>query len=267
MNRRAFLYGAGATAAAGAGALGYGWLIEPERIGFTTHALPGDRFMASGSVAQITDLHLKEVGDEHEAIASEVERRSADIIVITGDSVDATADLDLLRDFLALLPYGVPKFAILGNWEHWGRVDLGRLAAAYERANGTLLVNRSVTHDGPGGSVRISGLDDLVGGSPQPAAIAPEHGASAPHILLAHCPAQRDRLPPETAVDLVLSGHTHGGQVQVLGRAPLVPRGSGGYLEGWYGGGGPPMYVSRGIGTSVLPIRFGAPPEVSFFAA
>jgi predicted MPP superfamily phosphohydrolase len=65
----------------------------------------------------------------------------------------------------------------------------------------------------------------------------------------------------------MLSGHTHGGQVTVGGWAPLVPPGSGRYVRGWFrGDGAPPLYVSRGIGTSVLPIRFGATPELAVFA-
>lgn len=67
-------------------------------------------------------------------------------------------------------------------------------------------------------------------------------------------------------VDLVLSGHMHGGQVRLLGWAPMRPPGSGDYVAGWYRGpGAPPMYVCRGVGTSVLPVRIGARPEVAFF--
>jgi hypothetical protein len=78
--------------------------------------------------------------------------------------------------------------------------------------------------------------------------------------------AQRDLIRAGGgSVDLMLSGHTHGGQVQIFGCAPRVPRGSGRYREGWYEDAGPVMYVSRGVGTSVLPVRLGARPEVSFF--
>ncbi len=66
--------------------------------------------------------------------------------------------------------------------------------------------------------------------------------------------------------------HTHGGQVKILGRAPAIPRGSGSYVEGWYQGaaeaGGQaraPLYVSRGIGTTFLPVRLGSTPEIAVF--
>ena len=64
------------------------------------------------------------------------------------------------------------------------------------------------------------------------------------------------------AVSLMLSGHTHGGQIAPAGLPIVTPPGSGRYVTGWYVEGGPPMYVSRGIGTSTLPIRLGASPEL-----
>ena len=63
----------------------------------------------------------------------------------------------------------------------------------------------------------------------------------------------------------MLSGHTHGGQLQVLGWAPVLPRGSGGYVSGWYRKVRPYLYVSRGLASSVVPLRLGAPPEVACF--
>jgi predicted MPP superfamily phosphohydrolase len=64
----------------------------------------------------------------------------------------------------------------------------------------------------------------------------------------------------------MLAGHTHGGQIRVFGFAPVLPRGSGGDVSGWYRGDGRlPLYVSRGIGTSLIRARLGAPPEVSLF--
>jgi predicted MPP superfamily phosphohydrolase len=59
-----------------------------------------------------------------------------------------------------------------------------------------------------------------------------------------------------------LSGHTHGGQVAPFGIATILPPGCGRYVAGWYRDSGPPMYVSRGIGTSLFPVRIGATPEL-----
>lgn len=256
---------------AGLGGLGYGSLIEPRWLQLAIQPLPAGRRGSTpvASLAQISDLHLKGIGEQHSKIAEEFRRRSPDLVVITGDSIDSPGAVPMLEEFLSLLPYAIAKYAILGNWEYWGGVDVNRLGAAYERANGTLLVNRSVEHGTSAGTVRISGLDDLVGGTPDPEAVLGEAdgpGEADLHLLLAHCPAQRDLVRwGSGSVDLMLSGHTHGGQVQIFGYAPWVPRGSGRYLQGWYEEAGPPMYVCRGVGTSVLPVRFGARPEVTFF--
>lgn len=270
MNRRRFLFGLGASAAAGAGCLSYARFIEPGWLEITERRLPrpgpgSDRSLPS--IVQISDLHLDRLGDEHHEIAAEVARRAPDLIAFTGDSVDREAGLPVLRRFLGLLPPETPKFAILGNWEHWGHIDFRVLGRIYESAGCRLLVNRSVVQETPRGAIRISGVDDLVGGRPDLRPLMSAGRDGRPHLLLAHCPAHRDRIPDPRAFDLVLSGHTHGGQVQILGHAPLVPRGSGRYVEGWYRDGAPPMYVSRGIGTSVLPVRFGSRPEVVFFTA
>lgn len=261
MNRRKLLI-TGAAGLAGGAALGsYARFIEPGRIEYTfpRHGLAG-----APSFAHVSDLHLRELTGVHEDIAAEMARREPGFVVLTGDSVDRTADLPLLAEFLALLP-PVPKFAILGNWEHWGGVDVKRLRQVYERADTRLLVNEVQLHEG----VAIAGLDDLVGGRPEPGRIAaalPDGGA---RLLLAHCPAQRDSLNAASGAprwDLVLSGHTHGGQVRVFGAAPVRPPGSGRYVAGWYRDARPALYVSRGVGTSVLPVRFGARPEVAFFS-
>jgi len=66
-------------------------------------------------------------------------------------------------------------------------------------------------------------------------------------------------------IDLILSGHTHGGQVKLLGFIPYLPQGSGKYVSGWYLDQHKQLYVSKGIGTSILPIRFGARAEISIF--
>lgn len=82
---------------------------------------------------------------------------------------------------------------------------------------------------------------------------------------MSHCPEHRDIIAKEKGnltIVLVLSGHTHGGQISFLGFAPFKPQGSGKYLKGWYKETEPKMYISKGVGTSILPIRFGARAEM-----
>lgn len=283
MNRRRFLLVSGAAAAAGALSLGgYAGVVEPRRLQLTRHAVnrrtsPAQREV---TVAQITDLHLQRVGGLHRCMAARVNALRPDLVLITGDSVDRAGRLGELASLLALLDRQTSKFAILGNWEHWSGVDLGELTDVYRRANCRLLVNESVVHEIGGRGVRITGLNDLVGGRPDARRAFADTGSADAHLLMAHCPQHRDRLavapvafagaePPRidpAGITLMLSGHTHGGQVNVLGWTPVLPRGSGRYVRGWFRDpGAPPLYVSRGIGTSMAPVRFGAAPEVPVF--
>ncbi|MBW3572222.1 MAG: metallophosphoesterase [Gemmatimonadetes bacterium] len=282
MNRRRFVALAGGGAVAGL--VGDAWLVEPRRVQFTHHAVNARTLPEQRAVrfVQLTDLHLQQVGRMHRGIAARVRRLAPDFIVLTGDSVDRADRLGELASFLALLDRATPKYAILGNWEHWGRVDLDELAAVYRDANCRLLVNDFAVHHGGGRSLRLTGLDDLLGGRPDPGKAFGGPQQVDAHVVLAHCPEHRDVLrrlavpgqvewrPPSPApfqaAALMLSGHTHGGQVNLFGWAPMLPEGTGRYVRGWFRDpGAVPLYVSRGIGTSVLPVRLGARPEVAVF--
>lgn len=282
MSRRRFvaLAGGGAVAALA----GNAYLVEPRRVQFTHHAVNARTSAEQRAVrlVQITDLHLQQVGRMHRRIAAEVNRLAPDFIVLTGDAVDRADRLGELRSFLALLDPATPGYAILGNWEHWARVNLDELDALYRAANCRLLINDHAVHETGGRAIRITGMDDLIGGRPDSAkALGTGPGADA-HLLLAHCPKHRDVLARRTVprrgempaspstfstdATLVLSGHTHGGQVNLFGWAPMVPKGSRPYVRGWFREPDKsPMYVCRGIGTSVVPMRLGARPEVAVF--
>jgi predicted MPP superfamily phosphohydrolase len=94
-----------------------------------------------------------------------------------------------------------------------------------------------------------------------------------PLLLLAHAPGDLTRIAAVAAAEglrpptLSLSGHTHGGQLRVPGLPALLPPHSGRFVAGWYDLGSWPAYVSRGVGTSVVPARFACRPEVACFSA
>jgi predicted MPP superfamily phosphohydrolase len=284
VNRRRFLaaLGAGGTALAG-----YARFGEPNRLELTRHAIEPGRSPGRVPItlAQVSDLHLQRIGSLHHHVAERLARARPDVVLFTGDSIDRAEKLPVFAELLALLELRVPSYAILGNWEHWGGVDLDALARLYGRHGGRLLVNETAVHHHQGRRLAITGLDDLVGGRPDLLAAVRSAEPANARLLLAHCPAHRDRLlydQPEVRVGgalvrpgvdlealdfkMMLSGHTHGGQVAFLGAAPLLPQGSGRYARGWFREPGQiPLYVSRGIGTSVIPVRFGSVPEVAVF--
>jgi len=281
MSRRQFLVGAlGVGFTAGGG----GSLInERNQIEISRHVLNSEASLSGGRVSfvQLSDLHLHHIGRHEMHIAEAVNRLQPDFLVITGDTIDRADRLSVLESFLRLLePIG--GYAVLGNWEHQSQVDIGALDRTYALHNINLLVNQSVVLKHRGKRLLITGLDDLVLGSPDIHRALDGAMPARLHLILAHCPAQRDvflhdaawgssfdptpsTLSGKNGGVLVLSGHTHGGQICVGGWAPVLPMGSGRYVAGWYTDGPIPLYVSRGLGTTLLPIRFGAVPEIAYF--
>jgi len=243
-----------------------GLLLEPNRFTVSRHRLgsAGDSDPTPFRLAVLTDLHLGSVGRFEESVAEGVAALDPHAILIVGDAIDQGHALPILDSFLSLLPVAVPKYATLGNWEHWCGVNLRQLASTYDKHAGRLLVNESVRISHQGRSATLVGVDDLVGGKPDIERAFASDSFGEEVLLLSHCPAYRDVLAGDAArqVSAMISGHTHGGQVAFGPWAPLRPRGSGRYVAGWYQDDGPDLYVSRGVGTSIVPVRFGSVPEV-----
>jgi predicted MPP superfamily phosphohydrolase len=231
---------------------------------FTGHASK-DRFDLK--VVQVSDLHIQSVSPSLKRLAGKINALQPDLILITGDAIDNRDNMDVLDQFLQLLAYDIRKVAITGNWEYWGTINLVDLQQLYARHNGELLINQSKQFAFRDKTITITGVDDYVGGHADITSAMQTYQSGDYHIILNHCPAYADDIIKKLAgmvpVDLILSGHTHGGQVNLLGFVPFKPQGSGLYLKGWYHDR--KMYVSRGIGTSILPVRFMARAELPVF--
>jgi predicted MPP superfamily phosphohydrolase len=224
---------------------------------------------ASIKVVQVSDLHIQSVNQQLKQLARKLNTLKPDLILITGDAVDSGNNIHLLSRFLRLISFDIKKVAILGNWEYWGQVDLEVLRQVYANNNCDLLINEAKRYAFLDKTILITGVDDFVGGRADISLALKSYQPSDFHIVLNHCPAYSDLIHEVTTgkipVDFVLSGHTHGGQVTILGYVPFKPIGSGRYLKGWYKHGAQKMYVSKGIGTSILPIRFMARAEIAIF--
>lgn len=220
-------------------------------------------------VVQITDLHLQKLNSQLKRLAQQINTQAPDLIVITGDAVDRAHKLPVLDELLALFDHHIPKVAILGNWEYWGKVDIDVLEELYRKHNTQLLINQSVQFKFKDKTLTITGVDDLLGGQADIIQAVYEYQPSDYHIILNHCPQYSEviekELPIEIPADFILSGHTHGGQFNLFGFTPFLPPGSGRYVKGWYDELSPKMYVSKGIGTTIFPARFGARAEVTTF--
>lgn len=251
----------------------YAFSIEPNLFVVTHHRLNPE--IASNhkslKIVQVSDLHLKKFNDRAQRIAEQVNNLQPDIVVFTGDSVDKAEQLDGYDRFLSFLDRQTAKYAILGNWEYKSRVDIERLTKIYATYNCRLLVNESILHKQGDRNLLITGIDDLVS---QPNLIKSLQNIppNANHLLLAHSPAYADtfsadelRMLAEYKPKYMLTGHTHGGQLSFFGFAPVLPPRSGNYVRGWYQTNSISVYVSRGLGVSILPMRIGSVPEIGYF--
>ena len=251
----------------------YTFIIEPNRFVVTRHQLK-QQFTSKNSsfkVVQISDLHLKQFNSRAQRIAEQVNKLKPNVVLFTGDSIDKVEQLDGFERFLSLLNKQTAKYAIMGNWEYWAGVDLEHLTKIYATYNCRLLVNESTLYNYGERTILITGLDDLVG---KPDLIKSLQGVPPQpnHLLLAHSPAYRDLFSIDELAKIrqykpqyMLSGHTHGGQLSLFGFTPIRPNGSGRYVSGWYRDGAIAMYVSRGLGVSILPVRIGVVPEIGYF--
>jgi predicted MPP superfamily phosphohydrolase len=284
VNRRRFLKTSAAVAGAGVAVLACdAMLLEPSRLRTTRHVIRASG--ADGPIArivQLTDLHLRRSPGFHETIARAVGSANPDVIVISGDSVDRDDSLPLLDEFLSRLDPATPKFATWGNWEHYLTIDLDRIAEVFARHGCRVLDNESADVRVNGARILVTGLDSSQDGRPDVAKALRGARPSPNHLVIAHCPVQRDHVvryleqgalagtlgesaPIGHAPSFVLAGHTHGGQITLGGWAPVTPVGSGRYVAGWYRASPGPLYVSRGIGETMIPARFNCPPELAVF--
>jgi predicted MPP superfamily phosphohydrolase len=184
-----------------------------------------------------------------------------DFIALTGDYIShdrsyAAPCAELVGRLRAR--YGV--FAVLGNHDHW--TDAALIADLFRAEGITVLLNEGMRIDLKGESFWLAGVNDtMVGLEDLPLALAGS-GEVEMKLLLAHNPIILRRAA-RAGVDLVLSGHTHGGQVTLRPEKTRSGRPRRRLLRGLGRRGNTQIYVTRGLGTVVLPIRYGCPPEVS----
>jgi hypothetical protein len=150
--------------------------------------------------------------------------------------------------------------AIPGNRDYqFG--DASLLAPILDELNIHYLRNEAWSHEG----ITWIGIDSANEGEARPELAqlaAREMNPDDPQIVLWHEPDQVDRLEPGPV--LQMSGHTHGGQFRLPGGiTPVHPRNGSRYVQGFYPEANVPLYVTRGVGTTLMPVRFLCPPEVS----
>jgi predicted MPP superfamily phosphohydrolase len=215
-------------------------------------------------IAQISDVHHSRIVslEEVHRIVALANSAKPDMIVLTGDYTTAYRRyIEPCAEALGELraPEGV--WAVLGNHDHY--TDPQLTTRALTRAHINVLDNANTLIKRGADTLQLAGIDDLSWNSTDWAralrGIDPQHSS----VLLSHQPIALDA-PQTENISLILSGHTHGGQVSLpFFGAPARFAKDFKYLRGHYERQGTQLYVSRGTGVIGLPIRFGSQPEIA----
>jgi predicted MPP superfamily phosphohydrolase len=255
---------------AGAGGVSaYASLVEPRRFELTetdVHVPDLPPAFDGFRIAQVSDVHYSPIvpaADVRRVVALAQSAR-ADLIVLTGDYTTARASyVEPCADMLAALDAPAGVWAVLGNHDHYTDAEL-TARALKERARVGVLGNSATVITRGGDTLQLVGIDDFSWGMADFARAFAGVDKRKTTILLSHQPVVLDR-PEVEGVALILSGHTHGGQLRlpIVGAPAARLADEFKYLRGHYRRGRTQLYVSRGTGTVGLPVRFGVPPEVA----
>jgi predicted MPP superfamily phosphohydrolase len=225
-------------------------------------------------IVQVSDIHLEEYTEPWflQRVVERVNQLAPDIVVLTGDFISrgpvravAFRAMPVCAEVLGGLRCR-ERYAILGN--HDTVIGAKFVTDQLALHHIPMLVDAHVALERGGDRLWICGVNDPGTTHPSLTRAVPEK-PDGPVILLAHEPDYVDEVllhPRAPAIDVMLSGHTHGGQVRLPWVGPLIlpPMGQK-YVEGLFRFGHLQLYVNRGVGATGVPFRFDCPPEITVF--
>lgn len=226
------------------------------------------------TIVQVSDLHNAEFGDGQTILLNKVKNASPDIIAVTGDLIDSNhTSIAKAMDFINGAVKIAPVYYVTGNHEAWS-AEYEELKKQMVRAGVDILEDENTIIEHAGAAIRLLGLNDpdfTATGNAYGRAVMIDGklkdimGESNEYvILLSHRPELLD-VYADNSIDLVLSGHAHGGQVRLPFLGGMIAPDQGffpQYFEGLHEKNGTKMVVSRGLGNSIIPIRINNRPEV-----
>lgn len=242
------------------------WVHTPRRSQFSgglvrsRHRLAIPHLTETVRVLQLTDVHLTGPRPWLDPLCAALAASTADLVLLTGDIVTRGWQPDTVDRFLdALPPAPLGRFAVMGNWEHWSGASPQRWAELLRRHDIALLTDQVVS----AGPVQLGGTDDLLAGVPDFSRLRAALRPNQATLVMSHSPAAFPALAGPD-IHLVISGHSHGGQVRIPGLGAVwVPRGTGAFVSGWYQQDRTWLFVSRGLGYSIAPVRVACPAELA----
>ena len=224
-------------------------------------------------IAVVSDLHNAQFGNNNSQLVEKIKKEHSDIIAITGDLVDSNrTDIEIAIRLVSQLTEIAPCYYVTGNHEAWIKEQYKELEKGLIAEDVVILHDNVIQLTKGGETIQIAGLDDpdftdrdtCIQESILQTKISNMSLSNEYCILLSHRPETFEAYVSED-VDLVLSGHAHGGQFRVPFIGGIVAPDQGFFPEfdaGQYIKNNTVMIVSRGIGNSVIPVRFNNRPEI-----
>jgi len=208
---------------------------------------PAHRFV------QFSDLHYKGDRAHTQSVVDKINSLSPDFVVFTGDLIE---EAQFLPEALELISgIKTPLYGIPGNHDYWSKAPFAEYSKTFAATGGAWLLDQTQTI--AGGKINLVGVAQL---GPNRVMPAPQTGVK--NILLIHYPAWAKAFTQK--FDLILAGHSHGGQVRIPFHGPvMLPFMVGEYDMGLYQTKAGPLYVNAGIGWYPVPIRFNCRPEIT----
>lgn len=241
--------------------------ISNNWIQTTKITVESDRVPASFDgvkILQISDLHDATFGDNQKRLVKKVKNTDPDLIFITGDLIDSNRynldqSLELVRNIVDIAPI----YYVTGNHEI-ATNDIENIKNSLSDLGVHVLSNEQEIIEYNGEDIRIIGIEDPLNGVLVKEALSQFEGNNLFTLVLSHRPETfQDYVDYE--MDVVFSGHAHGGQFRLPGLGGLVAPGQGlfpSYTAGMYTENTTHMIVSRGLGNSVIPVRVFNSPEI-----
>jgi len=230
------------------------------------------RVLSGLKVAHLSDLHLKKIDVRENKILKILKEEKPDLILVSGDLVSFEGPYEPVLSFFHQLKVPLGIYAVLGNTEYSN--ENGSCILCHEersknlkkKQNPIFLRNSFSQLKVNGRTLNILGVDDPVDKRSNLRKSLKGINSEEPSILLAHSP-EIFKEASELGIDLLLCGHTHGGQIFLTRylRKIFPLEASLEFIDGLFQKAKTLMYVNRGIGTSFLPFRFGVKPEITFF--
>ena len=246
------------------------WMLETETVVLTHSDLPSD--IRNLRIVYLSDIHAGFFFSEARvsALIQRINALNADLVLLGGDyAQDSTGAIAFFEQLPTIHSrYGV--YAVTGNHDRTvPEGNVTRLRTAMQNAGVTPLINEVVRVRIGASDIVLAGIDDVNTGWPDLRSVASQTNQRDYVIFMSHSP----EIIPEAVkatdasqrsgwFDLGLFGHTHGGQIALVGRFLNISKVDSRYIQGWVQENRADMLISRGVGTSVLPVRFLCKPQI-----